>query len=699
MQGPQLSVRFRLLGLSLGLLAIFGGSSLLLGYLIERNQSEQRTQQEQYRRFEIIDALQRAMAQYRHTGGELNSAIMQKKPDLERQARGAWEDARKEVDVQLIRMASFDSSGAQTIESALQGTPEYSEQVMKAVAAGKQDEAAPLLAELYRRFNLIEESLRSASLRERTLAERSLVEARERAALAIHVAVAMIVFGGSAGTLLVLIVVRSIITPLRITTNAIRQVNAGELEIDLPPISGDEFGQMALALRQFRDGAEKLRRLAYQDTLTGLGNRARLREALQTALEHGDGEHTRQVLFYFDLDNFRSVNDRLGHKAGDAYLCEAATRLRRFLPADAELYRYGGDKFIAALEDRIVTANPDLRLRETADCILRGVAEPYRLGNHLLHMSVSIGIAASPEDGVTAEHLISSAEAAGHAAKRSGRNNARFAGGQLTGFLRRQLVLVEEIRRGLERSEFEIFYQPIIDVASHQVIGAEALLRWHHPERGLLLPGEFIQVAEDEGLIGELGGHCLRGAHSQLRRWGERGLPFRLSVNLSARQLQDGKVLQLLSELRDENAAASALIDLELTESVLFDSSEQIRKTLEEIRRLGYRLGMDDFGTGYSSFAYLRRLPIDKIKIDRQFVVDLGTSRQSEAIVSAMLALARKLDLEVVAEGVETPGQMRLLLGQGCRLQQGFLYSAALPVAEFERWVVAYVHDAAADVT
>ena len=695
MQGPQLSVRFRLLGLSIGLLMIFGGSSLLLGYLIQRNQSEQRTQQEQYRRFEIIDAIQQAMAQYRHMGGELNSAIMQKKPDQERQARREWENARKEVDTQLVRMGSFDQSSAQIIESALQGTPEYSEQVMNAVAAGKQDEAAPILAELYRRFNLIEASLRAASLRERTLAERSLVEARERAATAIRVAIAMIALGGVAGTLLVLIVVRSIIRPLQITTNAIRQVNAGELEIDLPPISGDEFGQMALALRQFRDGAEKLRRLAYEDALTGLGNRARLREVLQSALEQQTGAHTRQVLFYFDLDNFRSVNDRLGHKAGDVYLCEAVSRLQRFLPTDAELYRYGGDKFIAALEDRTVES-PDLRLREIADCVLRGVAEPYRLGSHLLHMSASIGIAASPGDGVTAEHLISSAEAAGHAAKRSGRNNARFAGGQLTGLLRRQLLLVDEIRRGLEQSEFEVYYQPIVDVVDHQVEGAEALVRWHHPQRGLLLPGEFIQVAEDEGLINELGGHCLRTAHAQLRRWREQGLSYRISVNLSARQLQDGKVLQLLSELRDEDAAAAALIDLELTESVLFDSSEPIRRMLEEIRRLDYRLGMDDFGTGYSSFAYLRRLPIDKIKIDRQFILDLGTSRQSEAIVSAMLALAQKLNLEVVAEGVETSSQLRLLLGHGCRLQQGYLFSAALPAAEFERWAMAYAGAAAA---
>jgi len=505
----------------------------------------------------------------------------------------------------------------------------------------------------------------------------------------------MILADGIVGVLLVLIVVRSIIRPLQAVTVALGQVNAGKREIDLPPVSGDEFGQMALALAQFRDGAEKLRRLAYHDPLTALGNRAKLEESLQAALQPRPPNEERTALFYFDLDNFRSVNDRLGHKAGDQYLCEAVTRLQRLLPAGTELFRYGGDKFIALIGDGPAADAPDLRLREIADRALHGVAEPYRIGSDLLHMSVSIGIAVSPGDGPSAEHLISSAEAAGHAAKRSGRNNARFAGGQLTGLLRRQLALAGEIGRGLERNEFELFYQPIVDVENHQVVGAEALVRWRHPQRGLLLPGEFIQVAEDEGLIKALGERCLRIVHAQLRQWRGQGHEFRVAVNLSARQVQDAQILERLDELRKDDAAAAAMIELELTESVLFDSSESTRKTLEEIKRLGYRLGMDDFGTGYSSFGYLQRLPIDKIKIDRQFVADLGVSRQAEAIVSAMLALSQKLDLQIVAEGVETLLQMRMLHSQGCRLQQGFLFAPALPTLEFERWAAAYQLDQA----
>ncbi|MDR3418917.1 MAG: EAL domain-containing protein [Nevskia sp.] len=688
MYRPIFSVRFRLLALCLGLLAIFGSSSLLLGYLIERNQEEQEAQAEQYRRFGIIQRVLEAVTVDARHGSNVNIAIIQKNPELEAKARQLEEQSHNDVWVELARLRSFDPESAGIIEVAQRELPQISEQAARNLVAGKTDQAQ--VAELQKRVNTIEETVRAATRRERDRADRIQQEARERASLAIRIAVAMIFLAEIIGIALVLLVVRSIIRPLRITTEAIRQVNVGQLELDLPPISGDEFGQVALALRQFRDGAEKLRRLAYQDPLTGLGNRAQLEESLRIALAPPHPPEEPLALYYFDLDNFRSVNDRLGHKAGDAYLCEAATRLQRFLPVGSELFRYGGDKFIALVDDAVAGGATELRLRQIAETVLRGLAEPHRFGSHLLHMSVSIGIAVSPGDGKTSESLINSAEAAGHAAKRSGRNNARFADGQLTGMLRRQLALAGEIQRGLEQNEFEVFYQPMVDVESRQVSGAEALVRWRHPERGLLLPGEFIQVAESEGLINALGERCLRIAHAQLRQWRAQGHQFRVSVNVSARQVQDCKILEPLEALRREDADAAQMIDLELTESVLFDSSENTRRALEEIKKFGYRLGMDDFGTGYSSFSYLQRLPIDKIKIDRQFVAEIGGSRQAEAIISAMLALARSLDMDVIAEGVETPLQMRRLLKQGCRVQQGFLFSPALPAAEFMRWTEAY---------
>jgi len=685
-----LSVRFRLLALSCGLLAIFASSGLVLGYLIERNQTEQTALREQYRRFEIIQGVQEAVAQYRHFGGQLSEAILMNDAAKESEFLQARQMARKGVDAQLLRLGSFDPKSREVIVAALDTVESDSQQGLQMLVAGKQAEAVPFVNEVQRRFSLVETTLAEVSTREHALTESVFLEARARAALAIRLAVAIILAAVLAGAFLVLIVVRSIVRPLRITTEAIRQVNAGQLEIDLPPVSADEFGEVALALRQFRDGAEKLRRLAYQDPLTGLGNRASLEGGLESALELYAAGGLPVVLLYFDLDQFRSVNDRFGYKAGDQYLCEAANRLQRFIPGDAELFRYGGDKFVALVLSSGDEASSVDWVRPIADAVLRGLSEPYLLGSRLLNMSVSIGIAVAPEDGETAESLISSAEAAGHAAKMSGRNNARFAAGMLSGQLRRQLALVGDIRRALEQGEFELFYQPIVDVRLRCVAGAEALVRWRHPERGLLSPDAFVPAAEEAGLIGAIGERCLWAAHAQLKLWRVQGLDLRVAVNLSGRQVQDAKVLQPLAQLWQEDAAAAAMMDLELTESVLFEPSDATRRALDEIKKLGYRIGMDDFGTGYSSFSFLRWLPLDKIKIDRQFVEDMAGSRQSAAIISAMIALAGRLDLEVVAEGVETPQQMNLLLNQGCTLQQGFLFSPALPAAEFERWVAAY---------
>ncbi|MDB5987628.1 MAG: hypothetical protein JWR16_2681 [Nevskia sp.] len=685
MFGFRVSVRLRVLALSYGLLAIFGSSALILGFLIERNQAEQSTLREQYRRFEIIQALQQAVALYRHFGGQLNTAILTKDAQAEDKLRLQQQAARKDVDTQLLRLGSFDPDSEQVMTNALETVEEDSHQGLEAFIAGHEELAAPFINQVQRRLSLIENTLTEITARERGLTDRVLLEARAHARLAIQAAIVIIVLGMVGGMLLALFVVRSIVRPLRITTEAIRQVNAGQLQIDLPPVSGDEFGEVALALRQFKDGAEKLRRLAYQDPLTGLGNRAALAEHLETALAGERRDDSRLVLYYCDLDNFRAVNDRCGYKAGNQYLCEAAARLQRFIPADAELFRYEGDKFVA-----LALQSGGAQIHHIADGVLRGLSEPYRLGSQLLNMSVSIGVAVSPEDGETAEQLISGAEAAGHAAKMSGRNNARFAGGLLTGRLRQQAALTSDIRRALEHNEFELFYQPIIDVGLRGVVAAEALVRWRHPDRGLVAPDAFIRVAEEAGLISALGEYCLRLAHGQLGKWREQGRNIRVAVNLSGRQVQDAKVLAPLAKLQQEDAAAVAMMDLELTESVLFEPSEEIRRTLDDIKKLGYRLSMDDFGTGYSSFSVLRHLPIDKIKIDRQFVGDMSTSRVSAAIISALLAIADRLDLEVVAEGVETPQQMESLLKQGCSLQQGYFFSPALPVDEFERWVDAY---------
>ncbi|MDP3294600.1 MAG: EAL domain-containing protein [Nevskia sp.] len=676
--------------LCLGLVAVLGGASLVIGSVILRDQEANTARRQQFERFETIYAAQQAMNRVRQHSAQLNAAILT--PDRRQQslARQAQIEAKAGFDSELLKLSNSDPISARLIEEASDEIDGLSARAVNAAASTEPARAPPLLSALQQRIDLIDETLQAASKREQMRTRELQAAEHSRLKDLVRLSAAVIVGACLLGVLMTLGIVRSVIRPLQATTNAIRQVNAGEIDIDLPPIRPDEFGDMAVALRQFRDQAERLRRLAYQDPLTGLGNRARLEETLQRAIDRSRQTREPVALFYVDLDNFRAVNDKFGHKAGDRYLCEATARLHRFMPPGALLCRYGGDKFTITVDGLDAGSALESPLREHADCLLRGLAESYPFGDHLLNMSVSIGIAVFPGDGETAEQIIASADAAMFVAKKNGRNNARFASAQLTGTMRRQLALASEIRRGLDRNEFEPFYQPVVDVERGLVVGAEALLRWRHPENGLMPPSEFIQVAEESGLINELGELCLIKAHEQAQRWAAKNRRLRVSVNLSVRQVHDGRILQLLRGFSSAPGSRERLIDFELTESALLDSTEYSHTMLTEIKRLGFRIGLDDFGTGYSSFSYLQRLPIDKIKIDRQFVTSMGASKQALAIVSATLTLAQNLDLGVIAEGVENTAQMRQLRILGCKLQQGFYFTRALPAADFEAWAVAF---------
>ncbi|MDB5977322.1 MAG: hypothetical protein JWR07_4082 [Nevskia sp.] len=689
---PRLTVRWRLIVLIGCLLALFGGADLVQGYMIGEVRAGQASLREEYRRFEVIQAVQQAIIETRHIGGQLNSAIMVGDVAAQTKARKAQVIAQQAVSEQLKRLAAFEPGKAQLISESLASLESDSEKAIHLLAEHREKEAAPSVAEVQRRANLVQNTLDDIAMQERNTSERVLLLSEQRIDLVTWTSLAAVIFAFTVGLPLAVLVGHSIVQPLKKVAAAIADVNAGKLDFELPPLTKDEFGQVALALVQFRDGSEALRRIAFYDSLTGLGNRLSLERAIAVLLAGGNGAAPVTVLL-FDLDNFRSINDQYGYSAGDEYLCEAAARLHRFIPEQAELFRFGGDRFVAVLAltgDRSVDD-----LRELAECVLRGMSSPHLQGPRLLNMSVSIGVAVSPADGESAQHLISSAEAAGRAAKRSGRNNVRFAGGMFTAAMRSQMVLAGDIRRALEHGEFELYYQPIIDGPKGHVVGAEALVRWRHPQRGLVAPAEFIAAAEDAGLIGALGEKCLRMAHAQATRWLSMGLNLRIAVNMSARQIQDSRVLEPLKALRAQGPEAAAMIELELTETVWVERSENTRRALEEIRRMGYRLGMDDFGTGYSSFANLQWLPVDKIKIDRQFVDNMAVSQQAVAIISAVIALARTLNLTVVAEGVETQQQMDMLLQQGCTLFQGYLFSPALPSLEFEAWVADFTAERA----
>jgi diguanylate cyclase (GGDEF)-like protein len=685
---PILSVRFRLFALCVGLLAVMGGANLMLTRINQEHEAQVAVLQEQYRRVSVIYAVQRSMATFRFLQGQANAAVLAGDALAEQQAKPLIDQARGEVQDRLAEFRQFDAA---SVDLAQKVFAELSESIHAAIVAlargdkgveGHMTKAGGLAKSM-------EDTLLAAIEREQSLADGAQRDAKERAAASQKLSLVILGLSGGFGLILTALVINSIIRPMQSTIKALRLVNAGETFIDMPPVRADEFGDMAVALRQFRDQAENLRRLAYNDSLTGVGNRARLEEALGAAIDAARQAGAHLALLYIDLDNFRTVNDSLGHSAGDRYLCEAVERLRRFAPDEALICRYGGDKFTILLKD-LGAANAEIAratLRGVADSILTGMVEPFELAGNLLPMSVSIGIAVFPQDGYTSEQLVSSADAAMYLAKRSGRNNVQFATPELTGDARRQLTMVTDIRRGLESSEFEPFYQPIIDTATGLVVAAEALLRWRHPQRGIVAAGEFFPAAEASGLIHALGEQCIRRACEQTAKWSRvSDRRFRVSVNLSARQIEDRTALLFLQRLHAETGPAVKNLDFEITETAILQHLDRAQETLREIRALGHYLSVDDFGTGYSSLVYLQRFPVNKIKIDRSFVSRLATSREAQAIVAATIALARSLDLEVVAEGVETAEQMRALKTMGCTWQQGYYFTPALPAHEFDVW-------------
>ncbi len=686
---PFLSVRARLFGLCVALLVVMGGANLLLGDIIRERGPQEVEQQAQYQRVQIIQTVHHAVNDYRYWQGQVNSAILVKNDVWRVQAEEGFGRVQRDLATQLIAMEAFDPAGVQTIRVALDALPEETLNAVRTLASGNQIEADALYVKIRQRINSVQGALKESLAREQASADAVQTQQSERAAHAVRQSISILAVSGAIGLFLTLVVLRSILRPLRSTVAAIRMVNAGETSLDLPPVSQDEFGDIAIALRQFRDQAEHLRRMAYTDSLSGVGNRARLEESLREGLELCRQNKTQLALIYLDLDNFRAVNDSLGHSAGDRYLCEAAERLKRFVPEDALVCRYGGDKFTVLLQG-IPTWDSDTlqsHLRSITATVLRGMAEPFQFGADMLPMSVSVGIALYPSDGETSEQLVSAADAAMYLAKRHGRNNAQFANPNLTGDARKHLATVADIRRGLEAGEFEPFYQPVVDVVAGRVVGAEALLRWRHPQRGIVAAEEFMPHAEASGLIHSLGEECMVQACAQAEKWHNDSTDaIRISVNLSARQIEDRTAIPLLEELHATRSLGALGLDFEITETAILQHMDRAQETLSQIRALGHQLSVDDFGTGYSSLVYLQRFPVNRIKIDRSFVARIETSREAQAIITATIALARSLDLEVVAEGVETAAQLRYLRSLGCTLQQGYYFTRALPPAEFDKW-------------
>ncbi|MDO8605905.1 MAG: EAL domain-containing protein [Phaeospirillum sp.] len=432
---------------------------------------------------------------------------------------------------------------------------------------------------------------------------------------------------------------------------------------------------------------EQIRHQAYHDALTGLPNRLLLQDRLNQAIEVAKREKAELAVMFIDLDRFKLVNDSLGHEAGDHLLMEVSLRLQERLRKGDTIARLGGDEFVVVLS----FADSLGEVGEVAESIIERFRVPVIVAEHEMHVTASIGIAMFPRDGDDTGTLMRNADTAMYGAKDSGRNTFRFFDAAMNAEVVERLNLEEALRRALENREFVLYYQPKVNLREGGVSGAEALIRWVSPERGLVPPNLFIPLAEETGLIMEIGAWVLEEAFRQTADWVMRGLPpLKVAINVSARQFLDPGFADKIAGLLTGHGLDPALIEIELTESAVMAEPDRAVAHMLRLRALGIGVAVDDFGTGYSSLSYLKRLPLTTVKIDRSFVSGVDLAPDNAAIVGAILGLAEALHLEVVAEGIETEGEERYLITAGCPIAQGYRYARPLPPDAFETWLAEY---------
>ncbi|MBV1790448.1 EAL domain-containing protein [Marinobacterium sp. D7] len=446
-----------------------------------------------------------------------------------------------------------------------------------------------------------------------------------------------------------------------------------------------EQGEIASVLAVGRDitNVEYLRKQVHHlsnfDTLSGLPNRDqfyyRLHEMITIA-------GARVALIMLDLDRFRVINDSLGHSIGDVLLHDISGRLLEYINDDGFVARLGGDEFAILVMDN---DNNSKMLKESVQGLMALLAQPFQIDEHELRISVSMGIALYPDDGSSVNELIKFADSALHHVKECGRNGFGFYDRGLTIGLTERMLLEGELHKAVQRTELELYYQPKIDRLRNRVIGCEALLRWHNPRRGLLTPDNFISIAEETGIILELGEWVLRTACAAAVLWNHNKMePFKVAVNLSARQFVGHDLLGSVQRILAETCCRPEWIELEITESLLLDDRSETRKTLDELHALGFTIAIDDFGTAYSALNYFSRFPIDVLKIDRSFVQGVEQDSQREKLLRGIVALAHCLEIGLVAEGVETQCQADYLCSIGCHIGQGYLFARPMPALDLE---------------
>jgi diguanylate cyclase (GGDEF)-like protein len=422
-------------------------------------------------------------------------------------------------------------------------------------------------------------------------------------------------------------------------------------------------------------------RLAFEDTLTGLPNRAMFIDRLQQVLRQTRRSADPVTVMLLDLDRFKLINDSLGHPAGDQVLRDVASRLRDVLRESDTVARLGGDEFALLLP-----GSPPERVNQIVERVLRVLEAPILLEDQPVDVGASIGIATWPEDGDDADTLLRHADVAMYVAKRAGSGHARYDQ-RFEAAPQGQLSLLGELRRAVEQDELLLHYQPKVSLADGRVHRAEALVRWLHPERGMVPPGDFIPFAEQTGYIRQISRWVIGEGIRQAAQWHRQGLDIAVSINVAARDLMSSDLLAYVSDMLDRHGVPASQVCLEITESGVMEDPARALDTLARLHTKGLRLSIDDFGTGYSSLAYLKKLPVKELKIDRSFVMHLVDDADDAAIVRSTIELGHNMGLEVVAEGVEGQAEVDLLAQLGCDEAQGYFFSRPLPAAAFEEWL------------
>ncbi|MED4753212.1 EAL domain-containing protein [Brevibacillus choshinensis] len=458
-------------------------------------------------------------------------------------------------------------------------------------------------------------------------------------------------------------------------------------ESKINPIIDDEGNVSSLILvtrdiTERKQSEETIHHLAYHDALTDLPNRRMYVQQLTKEIMQAKRFQSNMAVLFLDMDRFKDINDSFGHDVGDMLLIEVAKRLQACVQPGDIVARLGGDEFTILL----CQLTDSKQAEDVAELIMSQLQKPFELNGHLATISSSIGIAMFPQDGENAEDLLKRADTALYSVKSQGRNGYSLFDPTMEAKSLERILMENELRKAIEHEQFQVYYQPKMDIGSQILTGMEALVRWVHPELGVISPGKFIPIAEESGMIIELGEWILKEACKQNKKWHDQGHLLKVSVNLSARQIFQKDLVEMVTSTLEELELSSEWLELEITESI-FVKMEEATVVLQQLRGAGIHISIDDFGTGYSSFSYIKRLPVDTIKIDASFIRDIHHNQESQAIVKAIVTIADSLQMNVIAEGIELDDQVEALQQNGCIHGQGYLFSKPLATEDFEHFL------------